>query len=76
MIALRNHFEGEGNTSCRITEAERLRSSLHYQGERSMLFQAFLSKAQFMFNLFEKEGEEYTEAMKLRFFWNSFSTQN
>lgn len=67
MIALRNHFEGEGNTTRRIAEAERLRSSLHYKGERMMSFQGFLSKAQFMFNLFEKEGEEYSEAMKLRF---------
>ena len=67
MVALRNHYEGEGNTSRRIAEAERLRTSLHYKSERSMPFQTFLSRVQHMFNLFEKEEEEYTEAMKLRF---------
>jgi hypothetical protein len=65
--ALRNHYQGEGNSSRRIAEAERLRDTLHYKSERSMAFQTFLSKSQHMFNLFETEAEAYTEAMKLRF---------
>jgi hypothetical protein len=50
--ALRNHYQGEGNASRRIAEAERLRNNLHYKSERAMPFQTFLIKAQHMFNCF------------------------
>ena len=36
MIVLRAHYSGEGNSSRRIGEAERLRDSIHYKNERSM----------------------------------------
>ena len=64
---LRAHFEGEGNTTRRIAEAERLRVSLTYKSERSMNFQTWQAKVQHMFNLFEQEGEPYSEVMKIRF---------
>ena len=60
------HFEGEGNTSRRIAEAERLRDNLFYKSERAMPFATFLSKLQHMFNIYKEEEEEYSEAAKFR----------
>jgi hypothetical protein len=64
---LSNHYEGEGNLSRRIAEAEKLRDNLHYKSKRALPFQTFLSKTQNMFNLFENQKEAYTPSMKLRF---------
>ena len=65
--ALREHYRGKGNQTRRITDAERLRDTLHYKGESSMPFATFLSKCQKMFNLYEQTEEPMTEAAKLRF---------
>ena len=66
MIALRNHYSGEGNTSRRIATAERIRDTLHYKNERALQFSAFLDKLQKMFNIFEEENEEISEQAKVR----------
>lgn len=66
MEALRAHYSGEGNTSRRIANAERIRDTLHYKNERAMPFSAFLDKLQKMFNIFEEEGEAMTEQAKVR----------
>ena len=66
MIVLRAHYSGEGNSSRRIGEAERLRDSIHYKNERSMSFSSYLGKVQKMFNIFADQKELYTEDMKLR----------
>jgi hypothetical protein len=49
MDALRKHYSGEGNTSCRIVFAERIRDTLHYKNERDLSFSAFLDKMRKMF---------------------------
>ena len=66
MIALRNHYSGEGTTTRRIAQAENFREFLHYKDEKSMSFSSFLDKIQKMFNLFEEEGEAVTEQAKVR----------
>jgi len=66
MQALSDHFQGEGNTSRRISEAERIRDNLHYKSERALPFATFLAKLQLMFNIFSENNEPYTEGMKLR----------
>ena len=66
MIALKNHYSGEGNTSRRIAAAEKLRETLHYKNERALPFSTFLDKLQKMFNIFEEENEEITEPAKVR----------
>ncbi len=52
MIALRNHYSVEGNTSRCIATAENLRETLHYKSERALPFSTFLDKSQKMFNIF------------------------
>ena len=42
MSALRAHYQGEGNTTIRITKAKRLRESLHYRNERGLPFVSYL----------------------------------
>ena len=66
MLALREHYSGEGNASRRIATAERMRDGLHYKNERSLAFSIFLDRMQKMFNIYEEEGEEFTENAKLR----------
>ena len=67
MIALQNHFSGEGNASRTIALAERLKETLHYRNEKAMSFETFLSKCQKMFNIFKHQGEEMNEQAKIRF---------
>ena len=71
MIVLRDHYSGEGNSSRRIGEAERLRDLIHYKNKRSMLFSSYLVKLQKMFNVFSDQKEPYTEDMKLRFIFRT-----
>lgn len=65
MIALRNHYAGEGNSTRRISDANRIRSSLHYKSERSLPFGKFMDSLQRMFTIFEEEGEPLTERAKV-----------
>ena len=44
MLALREHYGGEGNASWRIATAERMRDGLHYKNERSLVFSSFLDR--------------------------------
>jgi hypothetical protein len=65
MIALRNHYTGEGNTSRRIAQAESYRDTLHYKHEKSLSFSNFLDKIQKMINMLQEEGESITEQAKV-----------
>ena len=65
MLALREHYGGEGNASRQIATAEWMRDGLHYKNERSLAFSIFLDRMQKMFNIYEEEGEEFTENAKL-----------
>ena len=69
--SLRAHYQGEGNTTRRIAEAERLRDSLHYRNECGLPFTSYLSEMQQMFNLFEMNTETYSDAMELRFLYDT-----
>ena len=71
MSALRGHYQGEGNTTKRIAEDERLHDSLHYRNERGLPFASYLSKMQHMFTLFEENKEPYSDAMKLLFLYET-----
>ena len=66
MLALREHYGGEGNASRRIATTEWMREGLHYKNKRSLVFSIFLDRMQKMFNIYEEEGEEFTENAKLR----------
>ena len=66
MLALREHYSGEGNASRCIATAERMREGQHYKNERSVAFSIFLDRMQKMFNIYEEEGEELIENAKLR----------
>ena len=66
MIALRNHYSGEGTTTRRIAQAEGYRDTLYYKHEKSLSFSSFLDKIQKMFNMFQEEGEAVTEQAKVR----------
>jgi hypothetical protein len=64
--ALKAHFQGEGNASRRIAEADNIRENLYYKSEKAYRFQLFLDKLQSMFTIYKEEGEELTEEAKVR----------
>ena len=65
MLALREHYSGEGNASRCIATAKWMREGLLYKNKRSLVFSIFLDRMQKMFNIYEEEGEEFTENAKL-----------
>ena len=65
--ALCTHYQGAGNTTCRIAEATPLCKTLHYKNELLLSFATFLSRVQHMFNLFEEEDKPLTESAKFQF---------
>ena len=69
--ALRAHYQGEGNTTRRIAEAERLCNSLHYRKGCGLPFASYSSYMQHMFTFFEENKEPYSDAMKLRFLYDT-----
>ena len=71
MAALRAHYQGQVNMTRRISKAERLLNSLHYRNESGLSFSLYLSKMQQMFTLFEENKEPYSDAMKLRFLYDT-----
>ena len=66
MLALREHYQGEGNVSRCIALAKCMRKNLHYKNERSLALSIFFDRMQKMFNIYEEEREEFTENSKLR----------
>ena len=63
--ALTSYYQGEGNTTRRISEVERLRETLHYKSEQALPFVTFLNKLEHMFNMFDENVEPYGNAAKL-----------
>ena len=68
--ALTSYYEGEGNTTRCIAEAERLRETLHYKSERALPFCTFLNKLEQMFNIFDENGDPYGNAAKIHTFFD------
>ena len=65
MNALREHFEGKGNATRNLAEANRIRDTLYYKNERSLSFEKFLNKMQEMFNIYAKEDQDLSEKGKI-----------
>ena len=65
MMALHEHYSGEGNASHCITTAEQVWENLHYKNEMLLAFSIFLDCMQKMHNIYEEEGEAFTEAAKV-----------
>ena len=75
MKTLRDHFQGEGNASRNMAEAERLHESLFYKGERSLTFESFLTQCEKMYNIYDQEGEPYSDDAKVRFLFKKTQHQ-
>ena len=73
VLALIDHYSGEGNTKRQIADAEKLRDTLHYKTERALPFATFLARLQKMFTLFEENKEPYQEEAKVRCLFDKIS---
>jgi hypothetical protein len=65
MLALCDHYAGEGNSTRHIAKAKRIQSTLHYKMERALPFNKFLDMLQKMFTIYYEEGETLTERAKI-----------
>ncbi len=65
-LKLQAHYQGEGNSSRRIHEAETLWKNLHYKNERALPFATFISKAQFMLNIYTRNDEHVKMSAQVR----------
>lgn len=65
-LKLQAHFQGEGNSSRRIHDAEKLWNTLHYKNERALPFTTFLTKAQQMMNIYYRNKEPKTMGAQVR----------
>ncbi len=63
ITALRSHFAGEGNESRNISVAD----SLHYNHERSMAFETFLTQSQKILIIYDTENSPMDDAARVRF---------
>ena len=57
---------GKATQAGAIATTEQMREGLHDKNERSLAFSIFLDRIQKMFNIYEEEGEEFTDNAKLR----------
>jgi len=75
MKALRDHFEGKGNATRNLAEANRLRESLYYKNEKSLAFEKFLSMMQDMFNIYAQEDQDLSEKSKIELLFSKVQHQ-
>jgi hypothetical protein len=69
---LRLHFEGEGNVSRQITQAEAIYKTLHYKQERSMKFSTLFGRMQVMFQISKQEMKNSRSQQKSVSYWTEF----
>jgi hypothetical protein len=74
IMALRDHYGGEGNMSRRLADADLLYKTLHYKSEKSLTFEKFLDRAQEMFNIYEENSQPIYDDQKIR--WLLTKVQN
>ena len=65
MTTLHNHYAGKGNSTHHISDANQIRSTLHYKSKCALPFSKFLDSMQKMFTIFQEEGEPLTEQAKV-----------
>ena len=66
-MLLTAHYQGVGNTSRQLKDAELIRSTLKFTDNRRTPFPKVLAEMEKMFEIFKENGEEYSDNMKLRF---------
>jgi hypothetical protein len=66
MIALRMHYEGEGEVSKRIGVAHATLDSSLYRNEFTFSFERFSTRMKMAFTVLEKHGEPYAEMTKVK----------
>jgi ligand-binding sensor protein len=65
MEALREHDEGAGEISKRVTVAQATLSNTNYQNEYTYTFEQFATRMKTVFTVLEKHGEPYAETAKV-----------
>ena len=50
--ALCEYFEGEGNATRNISEADQMKELLHYKSKRTLAFESFLTQFQKMYHIY------------------------
>jgi hypothetical protein len=66
MEALREHYEGAGEISKRVTVARATLTNTNYRNEYTYTFERFATRMKTAFTVLEKHGEPYAETAKVQ----------
>lgn len=76
LAKLRDHFQGEGNSTRRVTTADDMWEHLHYKHEKSMKFSEFISRAKHMMNIYEENKEDRPPSAQVRWLLEKISNDS
>ena len=65
MRALRNHYEGEAELDVQASKAQQVLDTLVYTNEKTMTFEAMITKLNKAYNALKRQGQEFTEKSKV-----------
>lgn len=65
MRALRGHYEGEAELDVQANKARETLNDLVYTNERTMAFEAMITKLNKAYNSLKRQGQEYTDKSKV-----------
>lgn len=65
MIALRGHYEGEAELDVRATKAQQDLDNLVYTNERTMTFEAMITRLNKAYIVLKKHGQDFTDKSKV-----------
>ena len=65
MQALRDHYEGDAELDVRATKAQQVLNTLVYTNEKTMAFEAMITKLNKAYNALKRQGQDYTDKTKV-----------
>lgn len=65
MRALRDHYEGDAELDVRATKAQQVLNTLVYTNEKTMAFEAMITKLNKAYNSLKRQGQDFTDKTKV-----------
>jgi hypothetical protein len=76
VAAMRDHYDGPGETAKKLARAEAELKTIHYRNEQSMTFEHYVNKLNEIFFVFAEAKQPLTHDQKVRYLCEKISTSN
>ena len=76
VAAMRDHYDGPGETAKKLAKAEAELKTIHYRNEQSMTFENYVNKLNEIFFVFDEAKQPLTHDQKVRYLCEKISTSN